>query len=88
LRQRLLYENGCEKVTLWAGQWRSKNSLDGKIEHVLYENCLPVLFRTRKDARDYIQTKYGYIKTRTDLREEPFGWRMPKVVKVEIKEVK
>jgi len=45
---------------------------------------LPALFRTRRECRDYIKEKYGYIKNREDLREEPHGWRLPRPVKVEI----
>ena len=70
-------------TNLWAAEWR-----DGKIKHFLYNaNCLPELFRTRQSCREWIEEKYGYIKTRKDLREEPFGWRLPVAVKVSIKPV-
>ncbi len=62
---------------VWGGLWRSKNIQDGVREHLLYENRLPVLFRTRQEARIYIQKRYGYIKKRKDLRTEPHGWRLP-----------
>ena len=68
----------------WAALWHSENALDGVREHLLHENCLPVLFRTRAEARQYIEKRYGYIKTRSDLREEPHCWRMPKPVRVSI----
>jgi len=74
-------------MTLWAGQWYSQNIRDGVSRHILYDNCLPVLFRTRRQCREYIEEKYGYIKGRKDLREEPHGWRLPTAIKVEIRRV-
>lgn len=71
-------------MTLWAGQWYSRNKLDGVRTHFLYENCLPVLFKTRQECREFINSRYGYIKDRKDLREEPHGWRLPRPVKVEL----
>lgn len=74
--------------TLWGCLWRSENKLDGRTEHLIYDGmCLPVLFRKRREAREYIKQKYGYIRTREDLREEPHGWMMPIVVKVKIERV-
>jgi len=75
-------------VNLWVGQWYSHNRLDGVTKHILYDNCLPVLFRTRRECREYIKEKYGYIKDRKDLREEPHGWRLPRAIKVVVSEVK
>jgi hypothetical protein len=43
-----------------------------------------VLFRTRQKAREYINEKYGYIRTRPDLRVEPHGWRIPTAIKVDV----
>ncbi len=72
---------------LWAVRWHSRNKLDGDTKHILYENCLPMLFRTRKEARVWIENKYGYIRSRPDLRGEPHGWRLPKAIKVVIIEL-
>lgn len=72
---------------LWAGQWYSRNRLDGVTRYLLYDNCLPVLFRTRREIREYIEKRYGYIKDRKDLRVEPHGWRLPRAVKVLLLEV-
>jgi hypothetical protein len=69
---------------LWSASWHSKNKLDGITEHLLYEDCLPVLFRTQREANEWIRQKYGYIAKRKDLRAEPHGWRMPKPVQVTI----
>jgi hypothetical protein len=82
------------KVVLdrWAVKWVSDNSLDGKSEHFcLYKNCeLIGIFRTRKEACKFRDDEYGYIRHRKDLRSEPHGWRVPKIVRVivTIKEVK
>lgn len=53
-------------------------------QHFLYENFKPCLFMTRREAREYIKCRYGYIKHRKDLRIEPHGWRLPKPVRVEV----
>lgn len=74
-------EHEAEK---WGALWHSKNKVDGVTEHILRENCVPVLFRTRQEARDWIEEKYGYLKHRKDLRSEPHGWKLPKPVKVKI----
>jgi hypothetical protein len=42
------------------------------------------LFRTRREASTWAHEKYGYIKTRSDLRAEPHCWRVPRVVRVQI----
>lgn len=70
--------------TTWAGLWRSENRRDGKTEHLLYRDCLPCLFRTRREAREYIEQRYGYIRGREDLKTEPHGWRVPVAVKVRV----
>jgi hypothetical protein len=42
------------------------------------------LFRTRRECRAYIKVRYGYMWTRPDLRAEPFGWFLPRAVRVEV----
>ena len=72
-------------TNLWASQWRENSSLDGYREHFIYgDDCLPKLFRKRSECRAWIKEKYGYIAERPDLRVEPYGWRMPQPVKVEV----
>jgi hypothetical protein len=71
-------------MILWAVQWRSKNKADGETIHLLYRDGVPVLFDTRKKAREWIEGRYSYIKDRKDLKREPFGWRMPRAVKVDV----
>lgn len=50
----------------------------------MWNGATPHLFITRREAREYIEKDYGYIKTRPDLRNAPHYWRLPKAVKVEI----
>ena len=71
-------------MTIWAALWRSKNRRDGITKHFLYVDCLPALFKTRRECREFIEEKYGYISTRPDLQEEPHGWQKPTPVKVKI----
>ncbi len=61
----------------WGLLWHSKDRLDGVREHLIYENCVPMIFQRRSEARAYATQRYGYIKTRKDLRSEPCGWRLP-----------
>lgn len=71
----------------WAVLWRSKNRLDGYHEHLCGtpdHPCRTLLFESRRKARNFIRDKYGYIRTRPDLRREPHGWRMPTAVRVTI----
>ena len=54
----------------WGLLWYSKTRLDGLQEHLMFENRELLIFRRRSDARAYANQKYGYIKTRKDLRAE------------------
>ena len=71
-------------VNLWAAEWNSRNKLDGVSRHIIYDKCLPKLFRTRESCRIWIDRNYGYIRDRKDLRAEPHGWRIPNAVKVRV----
>ena len=77
----------ADKRVVWGALWRSNSYLDGGMRtHIINgPDCLPVLFRSRRDARAYIEKTYGYIRTRRDLREQPHGWRLPIPVRVEIR---
>jgi len=75
-------------IVRWGALWNQKNKLDGVTKHLIFRNCLPVLFVTRREAREWIDKEYGDIRTRRDLREEPHGWRMPKPVRVKIARLK
>lgn len=70
-------------VVRWGIQWHSENALDGLSEYLLWDSpCRPLLFETRYEARKFARAKWGYIKSRPDLRAEPHGWRNPKAVRV------
>ena len=72
-------------MALWGVRWRSgKETFEGVDEHLMFERLIPVIFRTRKKARTWIEKHYGYIKERKDLRGRPHFWRMPIAVKVEV----
>lgn len=67
---------------MWALEWHSKNA-GGERRHIMFHNGLPYLFRTRREALEYREKHFGYIR-REDLRKEPHGWRLPKSVRVGI----
>lgn len=75
------------KVYRWGVLWRSKNKLDGVTEHLIYKDCLPALFRTRREAEQFIDKEHNYIRDRHDLRREPHGWKTPIPVRVSIERV-
>ena len=68
----------------WAIQWRQENSLDGKRSYLLGVGDGYKTFRTRSQAREFIEERFGYIRNRTDLKAEPHGWKMPRAIKVTI----
>lgn len=72
---------------LWAPKWSQNNNLDGRLDHLMWSNRLPVIFRSRRECREWIDREYGYIRKRPDLQREPHCWRVPKPVKVELLEV-
>lgn len=73
-----------ETVTRWGLLWHSKNYLDGERKHIMFENCQPLLFKTRREARAYADKRYGYIRGAADLKAEPHGWRFPRAIRVEV----
>jgi hypothetical protein len=71
----------------WGALWRSKNRREGRCEHLMFENYVPVFFLSKRDAREWIDKKWGYIRKRPDLQREPHGWKMPVPVRVTIEVV-
>lgn len=71
----------------WAVKWGSFGDDNG---HWIADGCNYHLFRTKKDAKEFIREHYGYIAKRKDLRCNPHNWRMPKVIRVKVvlKEIK
>ena len=79
------------KRTFWAIKTDETSRLDGrKIRLHLFWWKSPklvhgtplMLFRTRRQARDWLKEDRGYIARRPDLRREPHCWRVGKVVRV------
>ena len=74
-------------VVMWGVLWRSNNQLDGRTEYLIrdYDDGNLVLFRSCRDTRVWIEAHYGHLRTRPDLQREPFGWKMPIPVRVEMR---
>ena len=70
-------------MTLWALEWRQK----GEARHIIYDLGFPKLFRKRSDARIWANERFGYIKTREDLRRWPHFWRFPATIKVKVEKI-
>ncbi len=71
--------------TAWAILWRSDNRLDCVTQHLVGDPdhvTRTKLFETREAARAEVKQRYGSIPSRDDLRAEPHGWKMPRVVPV------
>lgn len=68
----------------WGVQWVSKNLIKPRL---LGKDGIPLLFRTKAEARLWSQEHYAYIRTRKDLRTSPHNWRMPNPVKVKIEAI-
>ncbi len=77
-------------MSLWAAKWSQTSQLDGHREWLCLwnwrERDFPRLFRTRRECLKYINDEFGYIRERKDLRSEPHCWRVPKPVRVEVRE--
>ena len=74
----------------WAVKWHGHFHFDGAFSSEWFAldsfvfGSRPLLFTTRAKARTYIDEKWGYIRTRTDLRQPPHNWRMPVAVRVQV----
>jgi hypothetical protein len=68
----------------WALKWKSHSKVTGHQEYIVWLNEKPLIFKTRGEARNFRIKNYGYIVEREDLRKEPFGWKMPKVIRVRL----
>lgn len=68
-------------MSVWGVKW-----VGGKPRrtHLIYRNGLPVLFRTRAEARAWVAKTHGYIKKRNDLRKDPHWWRLPMPTRVTV----
>jgi hypothetical protein len=87
--------HGLAGVVSWGILWRENSRLDGKREMLIgcasivcpreLSGYTTIAFKTRSEARGYIKMRFGYIAKRSDLRAEPYGWKMPRVVKINIR---
>jgi hypothetical protein len=71
----------------WAIEWHSVNRLDGDRRDLTWEPFPDHhfhLFRTRREARAFIEERFGYMRDRDDLKREPHGWRWPQAVRVTV----
>jgi hypothetical protein len=68
--------------------WHDDSELDGCRRYLIWNHEEGPgafrLFRTRREAREYIERRYGYIRHRPDLRAQPHGWHMPTAVPVRV----
>ena len=67
---------------MWGIKWVSDSRLDGHTEYICGTLTGWEVFRTRAEARSFRNSHYGYIRDRPDLKAEPFGWKLPQVIKV------
>jgi len=73
------------KAKAWGVLWRVNTKASGKILSIMYaETGTPVLFRTKRLAKEWIRQNHASVAQRKDLRAEPYGWRMPIPVRVNI----
>lgn len=70
----------------WGIIWRERRGCGPVVESLLVGDPerWPLIFRTRREARAFIQHRYGYIARRPDLRGPGWGWRMPQARRVRI----
>lgn len=77
--------NVVNPIVRWGALWRSRNRVDGLRRYILCGNeLMPAMFRTRREAREWIEAHYGYIRKREDLKAEPHGWMLPTPVRLSI----
>ena len=70
-------------MTAWGVLWRDRgcprcDHIHTAGDHLIWDTSDDYrLFRTRREARAYIEKAYGYIRERSDLRGCPHHWRLP-----------
>jgi len=81
-------DNIKHSTEAWGVLWRANSKKHGRTEHlVCHRKGVPHLFPTREEARSWIWKVYRHLDPDSDscnyaLRKEPYGWRLPKAVKV------
>ena len=76
---------GSGTLHAWAVEWWDHERREWRQQWLDYPFRL---FRTRREAREYIEERMGYLRTREDLKAAPFHWRMPRAVKVIVTSVR
>lgn len=74
---------------VWGIKHRKTSAcIDGPSEHidrpVPWHYFAPVVFQTRREAREHIKKHWGYIRNRPDLKAAPHGWTVPVPVKIRV----
>ena len=73
------------KAKAWGVLWRVHTKAAGEILSIIYaETGTPVLFKSKRLAKEWIRQNHASVAQRKDLRAEPYGWRMPVPVRVSI----
>lgn len=72
------------ECTRWGLMWRSFNQIECLTLALMFDDGLPLLFKTRAEARAFANKEYGYIRERKDLQTEPHGWKVPLPIRVRI----
>ena len=74
-----------QTIHRWALLWREgPRACPVLQEYFLFDVGRPLLFDTRREAREWATGNYGYIRSRPDLRAAPHFWRMPQAVRVTV----
>ena len=69
----------------WAVEGRASSKAGGERQFPTWDQHDRFrVFETRRDCRAYIEERWGYLRERPDLRAGPFGWRMPRAVRVTV----
>ena len=71
-----------DKRRRWAIFWCSGKQEQS--QHLVNLNGAVALFKTRREAIEFNEVNFGYIKGRPDLKGHPHFWKFPRVVRVKI----
>lgn len=79
-------------MSIWAAQWHSRSRQEGDTRHILGENCLPMLFRTREKAEFFLkrlgQREYDLLNMRAQtIDKHPDIWGITLYLKEQIRKL-
>lgn len=69
---------------LWCALFWTNGNPMGDTCHLIRRDLIPVMFKTKRECKEWIDEHYRYIRDRTDLRTGNHCWRLPKPVKVQV----